>query len=444
MVKYNFSVAVCARWEKSYILEWLTYYKSIGYDHVYLYCNDDNPDELYREILPFVVGNNKFVTFIHFKGQGLQQQMYLHFLSNYHQETEWVSFLDVDEFLDIPAFKNISDLVHHYPEADCIVFYWIVFGHNGYEKSPSGSVLENYKKRARQINQFTKYICKTEYLLDDKIFSPAGFGFWHNPAGHSYKEIRVVDVLHRTNFDPNTLSPKEIHAIQKTATVHHYMIKSREYLKHRINRGTGGAFSGQVIWDETEASKKNALERSMHEFNEEEDVSLCAYWDNLIRKSSEITVPPIVNGNIISSNRPCNQSSVSDWSIGNDPRTDAGNAVNGNVNGTVKFHTDLENNPWWQIDLIDKYFINDIVIYNIIDATSERCKNIRILYSDNGKDFHVAFEKMDNIPVGSLITTPLHISTSFFARYIRIILMERNFLHLDQVEIYGSIVHEQM
>ncbi|GAB6967002.1 hypothetical protein JCM25156A_10390 [Komagataeibacter kakiaceti JCM 25156] len=438
MKRYNCSVVVCARWEKPYILEWVTYYKSIGYDHIYLYCNDDQPDDIYREILPFVVGRDPFVTFVHFTTQGFQQQMYLHFLTNYRQETEWVSFFDVDEFLNIPAFRDIGDLVTHYPEADCILFYWIVFGHNGHERNPPGPVLENYRKRAVGVNEYTKYICRTDSLLDDKIFSPEGFGFWHNPAWHAYGEIRVVDVLHREVPDIHTLSAGEIQVIENTASVHHYMIKSKEYLRHRIRRGTTGAFSGQVIWDETEAGRKNAVEESMRAFNAAENTSLCDYWNNIVKNATKVTVPARMPGRNISLNKPCEQSSISTWSIGRDTRTDAGNAVNGVVNGLVKFHTGLEDNPWWQIDLMGLYRVEDILIYNIMAPTRQRCRNIRMEYSGDGETFRFGFEKKDDQPIGNLATGPYHVHTSFMARFIRLTLIGQNFFHLDQVEIYGE------
>lgn len=438
MKKYQYSVVACARWETPYIMEWLTYYKSIGYDHVYLYCNDDTPDDLYKTILPFVVGKNPFVTFIDFTFKGLQHQMYLHFLANYNQETEWVSFFDVDEFLNIPAFSDISELVSHYPNADCIVFYWLVFGHNGFEKNPPGNVLENYSRRGSGINEYTKYICKTECLMDDKIFSPLGFGFWHNPVWHSYKPINAVDILGRHDFSLETLTQNEIQKIENTANVHHYMIKSFEYLKHRVERGTSGSFSGQVMWDTSEESQRAALEKSLVQFNAYEDNSLTTYWKDQIKKAYEIRVSSPAVGTLLSKNKPCTQSSISEWSIGNDVYSDAKNAVNGIINGLAKFHTTLENNPWWEIDLEKVSHITDIVIYNISDNLSERCKNIKIEFSSDGQIYKTLIEKFDSIPLGSILTHPFHICIDCHARFIRIVSLDRNFLHLDQVLIYGE------
>jgi len=106
--RHRTAVVVCARWETDYIEEWLTYYQCIGYGHVYLYCNDDDPAALYEKALPFTTGTSPFVTFIHFKGQGLQYAMYMHFIANYAAEVAWVSFFDVDEFLRIAVGSRID------------------------------------------------------------------------------------------------------------------------------------------------------------------------------------------------------------------------------------------------------------------------------------------------------------------------------------------------
>jgi len=34
--KYKKSLVSCARWENQYIVEWVNYHKSIGFDHIYI------------------------------------------------------------------------------------------------------------------------------------------------------------------------------------------------------------------------------------------------------------------------------------------------------------------------------------------------------------------------------------------------------------------------
>jgi hypothetical protein len=60
--KYRYAIAACARWEAPYAAEWLAYHRAIGFEHVYLYCNDVDPAELYEAVLPFTQGAEPFVT----------------------------------------------------------------------------------------------------------------------------------------------------------------------------------------------------------------------------------------------------------------------------------------------------------------------------------------------------------------------------------------------
>jgi hypothetical protein len=105
----------CARWETPYIVEWLLYHRAIGFDHVYLFCNDDDPTELYSQVLPLIQSADPFVTFRHFPFQGQQFQMYMTGLRQWKDKTEWLMFLDIDEFLCIRGSNDIKFFVQGLP-----------------------------------------------------------------------------------------------------------------------------------------------------------------------------------------------------------------------------------------------------------------------------------------------------------------------------------------
>jgi hypothetical protein len=87
MAKHHFSLVACARWEEMQIQEWLEYHKSIGFDHVYLYSNDDDPTRLFRAVAPYTYGTEPFVTFRHWPCVGEQVPIHLHFLETFKHET---------------------------------------------------------------------------------------------------------------------------------------------------------------------------------------------------------------------------------------------------------------------------------------------------------------------------------------------------------------------
>ena len=70
-------------------------------------------------------------------------------------------------------------------------------------------------------------------------------------------------------------------------------------------------------------------------------------------------------------NKPTAQSSIL-YPQKHDPQP----ACNGNKTGRFGFHTALENQPWWQIDLQGTYHLSEIKIYNRI-TYKERASYIK-------------------------------------------------------------------
>ncbi len=125
---HEFAIVACARWESRFIVEWLNYYRAIGFDHVFLYCNDDDPQELYEKILPFTQGTAPFVTFRFYPYQGQQNLMYCHFIRNDLDKSKYVGFFDIDEFLRLQKNKTINEFIEQFSgDPECIMFNWVFF-----------------------------------------------------------------------------------------------------------------------------------------------------------------------------------------------------------------------------------------------------------------------------------------------------------------------------
>src|ERR1700744_4827562 len=129
MAKYRFSLVACARWEEAQIQEWVEYHRSIGFDHIYLYSNDDDPSALFDAVAAYVHGRDPFVTFQHWPVTGEQIAMYFHFLETFKHQTEWFSFLDIDEFLVLRSLDDIHRFMDDYDiNTDCLYFNWMIHG----------------------------------------------------------------------------------------------------------------------------------------------------------------------------------------------------------------------------------------------------------------------------------------------------------------------------
>jgi hypothetical protein len=128
------------------------------------------------------------------------------------------------------------------------------------------------------------------------------------------------------------------------------------------------------------------------------------------------------------------QSSFSQWSVSFE---EAARAVSGAKTGGFAFHMDLEEMPWWRLDLQNRCYFDRIVVYNRINF-SDRAKNLEILISDDGKLWRSLYTH-NGQSFGGVNGLPLEIECGrTHARFIEIRILERQYLHLDQVEVYDD------
>ncbi len=119
----------------------------------------------------------------------------------------------------------------------------------------------------------------------------------------------------------------------------------------------------------------------------------------------------------------------------------AGYAVDGNTDGNFLHSsttlTKDEQGAWWQVDLGGKKNINQIIIYNRTDCCTNRLSNYQVSISNKAdfsthtyqQDFHVAPNPKKTIKLDA---------SGKQGRYVRIQLLDKNYLSLAEVQVIGS------
>jgi hypothetical protein len=408
---------------------------------------------LYGKVLPFILGDEPFVTFRHYPLQGEQLRMYSHFLQHDADLTEWIGFFDIDEFLRLPPGKTIAEFVDGMGErVDCVMFNWVFFGPNGHKDEPGASILGDYTFRQRAIHPFTKYVARSEILKGPKLHDVSkGHGFWHCPIGHVDGLVHAVNVIgedmsaYYDDFPEASAAfandPVRRTALLETAIVHHYAFRSEAAFLERARRGLGGAFGEQTIWSDLATGDRFAsFLAGLHEV---EDRSLAEFWPTQFERAKATTIAVARDSNLpVSQGRVATQSSVSAWSEGGSPEADAIRALNGVIDGRGKFHTDLEDAPWWRVDLGVVHGIREVRLFNRMDqpAVAERANRIAIDIGFDPGHFIEVFRRESDEPFGGVDGNPLVFAPSIPipGRFVRVRLLERNYLHLDQVEVHGE------
>jgi len=157
--KYIKDLKVClcliGKHENLYAPELVEYYKNLGYDHIFIYDNNDIGDEKFDDVLYNEINNN-FVTIINYrgyKGQNNNQQQLSYFdcYKRYNLEYDWLSFFDFDEFLYIRNNEKIQELLNErqYRKCDNVKLNWLIYTDNDhlyYENKPLTERFTSYIK----------------------------------------------------------------------------------------------------------------------------------------------------------------------------------------------------------------------------------------------------------------------------------------------------------
>jgi len=125
-------------------------------------------------------------------------------------------------------------------------------------------------------------------------------------------------------------------------------------------------------------------------------------------------------------------------------RDDALSAVDGVKDGGWAFHTGQDNPPWWHVDLGRPHELSHALIYNRCDGAAGRMSRIIVLLSDDGEDWRQVYQHNGETFYGATDGKPLRVDLKGqAARFLRTQVDGPAFLHLDEVEVYGSAEPEK-
>lgn len=227
---------VCiAKNEDNYIDEWINYHLKLGFDNVIIYLNDWT----YHS-------TNANVKTIQFDGPVKQVPAYNNFLESNQENYDWAAFFDVDEFLVLKKHNNIKEMLLDYSDYNAIGINWVFFGSNGLNdvQNKNFSVLSRFTKRAINVDQHVKTICKVKKEI--KFGSPHSINLGWSTLDREIK----YGPFNRTAND-------------NIAQLNHYFCKTKPEFEEKISRGRADA-----------NFKRKSEEYIHYDLNEIED--LCA------------------------------------------------------------------------------------------------------------------------------------------------------------------------
>lgn len=257
------SVCTVFRDEAEYLAEWLEWHILKGVNHFYLY-NHRSKDNYLEVLEPYV--KERLVTLIQWPNDPPQFSAYRDAIRSFRHDTEWMAFLDVDEFLDGTLYPVMSTwLLGMKEHVGAVGLHWRLFGSNGYLTKTDGLVTERFTKSARTADKHVKSIVRMKAVKD----------VGKNPHYFKLRE-GFVPVNEWAKLLPENYSLSD-NPTTACFYIRHYHVKSKEeYMQRKTLPDCGSGLPNT-----------NLEERfRVHDLNEVEDYAALKYVD-YIKKTIE-------------------------------------------------------------------------------------------------------------------------------------------------------------
>jgi hypothetical protein len=218
-------LSICAvyRDEAPYLREWVEFHRLVGVERFFLYDNSST-DEHHEALAPYV--DDGSVTIHDWPQWPAQVQAYDDCLKRYREESRWIAFIDLDEFLFSPEGTPLPRLLREYEEFPGVGVNWAVFGSSGHRTRPPGLVLESYMRRTDDpgINRHVK-----------SIVNPGRVRAFCLPHFFMYDHGLAVDERRRPITGP-PFSHTDGVSFERVR-LNHYAVKSEEEFRLKLARG---------------------------------------------------------------------------------------------------------------------------------------------------------------------------------------------------------------
>jgi hypothetical protein len=248
----DFCILAPARNEGPYLLEWIAYHLSIGFEHIFLYTNDntDGSEKLLAQL-----ARHGVITLVHNeRGQriGVQEKANAHALTLLPQilDYRWTAVMDLDEYIafDTNVYDSIGDLMalHEAQPVDAVALCWLIFVSKFGEPYRRGLTRERFPWRTNDINRHVKTIFRTRR-------------FWGSQPHYPYPTLDAPFVFRTEDGSPHhhpgVLDRIPAFADTPTAAhgwINHYIFRSAPEALWKLARGN-------VSWKPTQDRSERPL-----------------------------------------------------------------------------------------------------------------------------------------------------------------------------------------
>ena len=212
--------------ENLYIKEFVNHYRKLGYDHIFIYDNNNINGERIEDIVQQEI-NEGFISLINLRGYRGKKNTplldaYYHCYENNNKKYNWLSFFDFDEYLELKNnTQNIQEFLSNkrYDKCQNIKINWLVYSDND---------LLFYENKSIQ----ERFIIPSKFEYENRHIKSTVRG----NLSHNYWKNSITTHSSSGQFKACTSSGK----ITDSGNFFHYPPDHKyAYLKHYITKSIG-------------------------------------------------------------------------------------------------------------------------------------------------------------------------------------------------------------
>lgn len=257
--------------EAPYLREWIEFHRLMGAEHFYL-CSHNSTDQFREVLAPYVkngivelreVHSAAFETQVDFNT--LQLDFYNDCLAKTRKRSQWVAFIDSDEYLFPTTAKNLIEFLSDYREFAGVAANWQMFGTSNVTQLIPGKLMIEQLTRCgdtslEEINSPIKSIVQPSLVF--KFHNDP-----HSPAfQHGYYQVNTDKVPFLGPFSPYIQVDK--------LRINHYWTRDEYYFwNFKVPR--------QTRWI---GLSKEQLEHIPDKYNLYQDLSILRFSEKLRRR----------------------------------------------------------------------------------------------------------------------------------------------------------------
>lgn len=222
------TLATCAKNEGRYLLEWIAHHEGLGFTEIVVYDNGSSDGSARTLAALDALGRVKYRHQPDRPEFG--PQLWAFTDAVLQSRSDWIVFLDLDEFLLLDEQRPIGDFLAAFPDTVTQVFFnWRTFGSSGRVEPGFGLVMERFQKAAppgHPMNRLGK--SATRRLAFHAVHVHAPY-LSHGLSVHADGTPMVLEDIQGRPVDIRYGGGR----------VNHYVVKSRHEFEEKKRRGRG-------------------------------------------------------------------------------------------------------------------------------------------------------------------------------------------------------------